>query len=308
MLRERFAKIGALLPWAAYSAATLLVLGADEIVMHPFSNLGPVDPQMQTRRKIPGKPAGQDVETISFGAEDIRYFLEFVKSDIGISDQAQLQQCFELICKEVGSIPIGGAKRSTQLSLSMSEKLLNLHIKDSSRAKAISESLSKSFYHHGYAVGMKEAKQLGLPVQDAERELGEVLWQIWQDIEGEMECEIPFNPVGILMADPTVAGLIGPVNQVQLPANLPPQIAQQAYNHMMQQVQVVNVPPVEYNLFRATLECQWCRSEFRTMGKINAVRQPDMNLAVSVLPISERWTFEMNDEGEAAKTKNTEAK
>lgn len=120
MLREKYKKIGALLPWAAYSAATLLALGADEIIMHPFSNLGPIDPQLTTKRKIHGLPPGQNIETLSFGAEDIRYFLDFVKSDIGISDQAQLQQSFDLICKEAGSIPIGAAKRSKQLSLSRS--------------------------------------------------------------------------------------------------------------------------------------------------------------------------------------------
>jgi len=124
MVREKFDKIGVLLPYAAYSAATLLALGADEIIMHPFSNLGPVDPQLTRQRKLPGQPAGQDLETISFGSEDIRNFLEFVKSDVGISDQEQLQQAFELICKDVGAIPIGVAKRSTQLALSMSEKLL----------------------------------------------------------------------------------------------------------------------------------------------------------------------------------------
>ena len=46
MLREKFKRVSVLLPYAAFSAATLLALGADEIVMHPFSNLGPVDPQL----------------------------------------------------------------------------------------------------------------------------------------------------------------------------------------------------------------------------------------------------------------------
>ena len=46
MLKERFEKVSALLPFTAYSAATLLALGANEIWMHPFSNLGPVDPQL----------------------------------------------------------------------------------------------------------------------------------------------------------------------------------------------------------------------------------------------------------------------
>jgi len=296
MLRERFDKIGALLPWAAYSAATLLALGADEIVMHPFSNLGPVDPQLTTRRKIPGRPVGQDTETLSFSAEDIRYFLDFVKSDIGISDQEQLQQSFELICKEVGSIPIGMAKRSTQLSLSMSAKLLNLHIKDSSRAKAISEALSGSFFHHGYAVGRKEAKKMGLPVVEADEVIEDKIWAVWQDIEKEMECEKPFNPVELALADQQVSVLIEPVKQIQMPANLPQPMAQQMYNHILQQINVVEVPPIDYNLFQATLECSYCKSEFRTKGKINAVRLPNMSLAVNVLPISSGWCFSENEQ------------
>src|ERR1700722_14331385 len=44
LLRERVDHIGVLVPQAAYSAATLLAMGADEILMHPNGNLGPVDP------------------------------------------------------------------------------------------------------------------------------------------------------------------------------------------------------------------------------------------------------------------------
>ena len=46
ILRERFKKVSVIVPYVAYSAATILALGADEIIMHPYSNLGPVDPQM----------------------------------------------------------------------------------------------------------------------------------------------------------------------------------------------------------------------------------------------------------------------
>ncbi|HUM68231.1 MAG TPA: hypothetical protein PLK31_05230, partial [Chloroflexota bacterium] len=140
MVRERYKKIGVLLPFAAYSAATLLALGADEIVMHPFSNLGPVDPQLTHQRRLPGQPGGQEVEQIHFGSEDLRNFLDFVRSDVGISDQEQLAKAFELICKELGAVPIGVAKRSTQLALSLSEKLLSLHLGDNSQARAIAEA------------------------------------------------------------------------------------------------------------------------------------------------------------------------
>src|SRR5258708_3761274 len=40
ILRERFQHVAVLLPACAFSAATLLALGADEIVMHPSGQLG----------------------------------------------------------------------------------------------------------------------------------------------------------------------------------------------------------------------------------------------------------------------------
>ena len=46
LLRENFKHITVLIPYIAYSAATLLALGADEIIMHPFGNLGPLDSQL----------------------------------------------------------------------------------------------------------------------------------------------------------------------------------------------------------------------------------------------------------------------
>lgn len=46
VLREKVKTISVLIPQSAYSAATLLALGANEIVMHPCGNLGPLDPQI----------------------------------------------------------------------------------------------------------------------------------------------------------------------------------------------------------------------------------------------------------------------
>ena len=291
MIRERFKKVGILLPYAAYSAATLLALGCDEIVMHPFSNLGPVDPQLTYQRRNPGNPAGQETEVIQFGSEDLRNFLEFVRTDVGISDQEQLERAFELVCKDIGSIPIGVAKRSSQLALSMGEKLLSMHLGDSSSARAIAEALNRSFYHHGYPLGMNEAKKIGLPVNPPPAELEQPLWGIWQDLETEMKCNEPFDPIELVMNDKDASALIGPIPQIQLPANLPPEVLQQAYNNILQQIRVVAVPPVDYVLFQATVESARCRSEFRTRGKINAVRLPDMNIAVNIVRISSGWSF-----------------
>ncbi|GBE54020.1 serine dehydrogenase proteinase [archaeon BMS3Bbin15] len=283
MLRERFEKVSVLVPYAAYSAATLLALGANEILMHPFSNLGPVDPQLAYKDK--------EGKIQQFGYEDLRLYLDFVKGDVGISDQEQLERAFELVCKDIGSIPIGVAKRSSYLALSMGEKLLSLHMKDQNKVKAIAEALNKSFYYHGYPVGRKEAKKVGLPVKNPDEELENLMWLVWNDVEEEMECNKPFDPLGIVLSDEKTAKLIGNVPQVQMPINLPPQILQQAINDILNKIEVIQVEPIDYELISASIESTRCISEFKVKGKISAARLPDMNIAVNVVKTESGWRF-----------------
>ena len=46
LLRTRFEKVCFLIPHSAYSAATMLALSGDEIVLHRSASLGPIDPQI----------------------------------------------------------------------------------------------------------------------------------------------------------------------------------------------------------------------------------------------------------------------
>jgi ClpP class serine protease len=76
LIREQVTSFNVLIPQAAYSAATLIALGADEIVMHPHGNLGPTDPQISGPR-LDGSG------TINFGSEDLGAFLKFAKEEVG---------------------------------------------------------------------------------------------------------------------------------------------------------------------------------------------------------------------------------
>lgn len=259
--------------------------------MHPFSNLGPVDPQLTYIKKNPGD---NNQQVINFGSEDLRNFLEFIRNDVGISDQEQLERVFELVCKDTGAIPIGVAKRSAQLALSMGEKLLSWHMKDGNKAKAIAETLNKSFYHHGYPVDRSEAHRIGLPIIKPPEDLEDVLWKVWKDVEEEMMCNHAFDPLEVVLNDPKTAALVGPVPQIQIPANAPPQIVQQAMATIMQQIAIVNIEPVDYTLFLATVESVYARSEFRSQLKISAVRLPDMRISVSVNRLSQGWKYYTN--------------
>lgn len=290
MLRERFKKIGVLLPYAAFSAATLLSLGADEIIMHPFANLGPVDPQMTYSKRIPGKDGTQSADMVRFSPEDLKHFLEFARSDVGISDQAQLGKAFELLCNDVSPLPIGAAKRSTHLSESMGEKLLSLHMSDSNKVKTIAESLNTSFYHHGYPVGRKEAKEIGLPVLEADKALERLIWDVWKNTEAEMDCNKPFNIMGVIKNSPEASKLFGPVPQANIPVNLPPQLVQQVYNNIIAQAaQLVQVNPIDYQLILSTVESIYGKSEYILEGKIIAARLPNMQFQISNTITSNSW-------------------
>ncbi|MCP4422467.1 MAG: hypothetical protein GY805_38140 [Chloroflexi bacterium] len=79
VLREQFKEVNVLVPFMAFSAATIFALGADEIVMHPHASLGPIDPQITVRDE--GKQR-------QFAYEDVGAFLRFLKDEIGITEQA----------------------------------------------------------------------------------------------------------------------------------------------------------------------------------------------------------------------------
>lgn len=217
LLRERFDKIVVLLPYVAYSAATILALGADEIVMHRYSNLGPVDPQLTVSYN---NEKGVR-ENMQFSSEDLRNYVDFIKTDVGITDQQHLVTAISPLLKDVGTLPIGTAKRSQQLSLTLSEKMLGWHFDDSAKAKTIAKALNSSYYHHGYAVGRKEAKTIGLPISEPDSSLEALLWDLWKDYSDEMQCNKPFDPIREILDDLSANALISQVPIVNLPVNTP---------------------------------------------------------------------------------------
>jgi hypothetical protein len=289
LLRDRVKRVGVLVPQAAFSAATLLALGADEIVMHPCGNLGPVDPQIQIMRKNDGKSLP---EVISFGSEDLSGFLNYVRHNVGLSDQEYLKSTFELFCKEVGAIPIGVAARGARLSLSLGVKLLQMHMNkeaEKQKAIAIAETLNKEFFHHGYPVGRKEAKEIGLKVVEPKPELEKKMWDLWLDIEKELECRIPFNPMQELEKSGQAGALFAPIPHLQMPANLTPQVAQQVLNQALQQIGIIQINPVQYSTIVALVESQRLASSFIIKGQIFARRDFEAKISLNTVVTYSQW-------------------
>ena len=266
LLRERFKKVSVLLPYVAYSAATVLALGADEIVMHPYSNLGPVDPQLTVSHS---NEKGVQ-ERLQFSSEDLTNYVDFLKSDVGITDQEHLVSAIQPLLRDVGSLPIGSAKRGQQLSLTLSEKMLALHIKDTNKAKTIARALNSSYYHHGYAVGRKEAKDIGLTVTSPSLDLEKVLWEIWKDYCDEMKCDVPFDAVNEVMSDPTANSMISNIKVVDLPANTPPDVAHQIIVQIAQQTPLTTRSSINKSAMIASVESKKLSKAFYNRINVSA--------------------------------------
>lgn len=271
LLRERFEHIGVLIPYQAFSGATLLALGADEIIMHPFSNLGPVDPQMQSH-----SPNG----TVHFSADDITHYMEFVKNEVGITDQEQKERAFELLCDKVTPLDIGVARKSTILSMSLGEKLLGTHMQDLNTIKSIASTLNKSFYHHGYPIGKKEAIALGLPVAKANKDIENIMWNIWSDFEKEMKCNDPFDPLSTAMEQDAFAEKCGIVNKHDF--------SKETYATVIANIPV-GVTLVYYELLHAALESNNARSGYYTTSQLSISKEPNLNLHYGITQICGKW-------------------
>ena len=284
LLRERFNEVTVLLPYVAYSAATILSLGADEIVMHPFSNLGPVDPQLIAPHITPSGTK----EKLEFSSEDIVNYIEFLKTDVN-SNKKQLMSAIQPLLEQVGALNIGSSKRSQRLSFSLSEKMLCSHIKSKKKVKEIAKDLNSSYYHHGYAVGRLEAKRMGLPVSLPNAKMEELLWKVWLDYEEEMKCNNGFNVLNEILGDPNASNVINSIPIINIPANMPDALKQQIYTSIASTVNVTQQQSLKVRCMIASIESPFSSKVFYNDLIIAYWRDMNLNLKFNLSASGTGW-------------------
>lgn len=278
LIREKVKKFSILIPQAAYSAATLLALGANEIVMHPYGNLGPTDPQINNPKK-----------GIQFGSEDVQAFLRFAREEVGLTDQEPLRDLFIKFSEEVGFTSIGVAARSSQLSVSMGEKMLRFHMKDGeshTKARTISEALNSKYFHHGYPLNRTEAREIGLPIAAADEKIESLLWAVWKDLENDLKIRETFMVLDLFKNNQS---LYAPVPQLPLPVGANAQQLQMLFQMYLQQVVTQVVAPMAFEYTACLMESYRCASRYHVEGRCFAARQPDLEIKLQMAPERMGW-------------------
>lgn len=183
-----------IIPLHAFSAATLISLGANSITMLPTACLGPTDPESNS----PFNPKdGQN----PINTEDIEYYTKFVKEDLKISSEAGVIEALKILSQSdnrVHPIALGHAKRGSKLAEKYARELLEIHMKKRTD-KAVIDKIVKTFgselYAHDHPINRGEAEKLGLNIVTEKPEIEAKIWELFVNYEAEMELNTPFEPI-----------------------------------------------------------------------------------------------------------------
>jgi len=165
-------------PRYAKSAATLLALAGDEVVLLPVAELGPVDPVIydpNTNRYIP-----------------LQSILEILNL---LSQRGLSGDIAKAILERIPVVELGDYKRAVEHNAELCEKVLTRRmLKDNpGKAKEVASKLV-SYKQHLAAITLKDLLELGVKAREAAGQEAEYLWrlhQLWVENVIEYEELIP---------------------------------------------------------------------------------------------------------------------
>ena len=181
LLRSQFTKVDFLIPHSAYSAATMLALSGDNIILHPNAILGPIDPQ------INGVPARM-----------IKNSFEKIKKTIDKEGPEALLPYIPLIEKyslDLLELCEDSEKLSIELVSSWLKKYM---LKDEKNNDKKIDKAVKYFSNydehlmHSRPLSMKKLSELGLKIRLADDTLQDLLWEAHILINGFFNIPGPF--------------------------------------------------------------------------------------------------------------------
>lgn len=204
MLREYCAKgvFSVLIPYRAHSAATLIALGADEIVMTKKAELGPID---ITINNGPYNPRDEKTnERLPISVEDVTGYFDLLDK-VGCERSEEKMRGFESLTSKVHPMALGMVSRILEQTELVALRVLGTRSKSFNEEKnqMIVRRLSE-IYSHSHTISRTEAvQQLGLDhIIDAESiGVSEELWSLYEEYHELFQLDKPFLPEEYIIAN-----------------------------------------------------------------------------------------------------------
>lgn len=198
LIRQYCKEFEVIVPAKAHSTATIICLGADNILMTKQATLGPIDPSVNTPLN-PQIPGGGPQAKVPVSVEAVRGFLELARDEVGITGQEQLSNTLLKLANAVHPLVLGEAYRARTQIKFLARRLLSRQVSDEGKIDKIIEFLCSESGSHDYTINRREARDdLGLKVDKPDDALYTLIKEIYTDIRDELQLTNPYNPMSLL--------------------------------------------------------------------------------------------------------------
>ncbi|WP_196259206.1 SDH family Clp fold serine proteinase [Pelagibacterium limicola] len=185
-----------IVPNRAHSAGTLISLGANRVLMTKQATLGPIDPSLSgpLAPAVPNNPH----QRVPVSVEAVQGFIDLARNEMGIRDDLALANVLINLSQQVHPLVLGQIFRSRNQIRSLAEGLLDNHgIKPEDKSKIVDFLCSESG-SHDRTINRREARELGLVIENPSQELYELVNKVYENIAEDMQLRSKFDPMSLL--------------------------------------------------------------------------------------------------------------
>jgi len=150
----------------------MLALGADTIQMGPLSYLTAVDTSLEHDLS----PLDHTNQLVPVSNDEVDRVIRLWKDSAGRRGDGV--NPYQELYKYLHPLVIGALDRASSLSLMLCREILGYHLKDARKADRIARRLNSSYPAHQYPITSREARRLGLKVQDVPSDLDALLQEL----------------------------------------------------------------------------------------------------------------------------------
>ena len=170
LLRQYCSRLIALVPLECASAATMIALGADEILMGPMAFLTSVDTSLTHELS----PLDRDNERVAVSLDELTRVIGLWRSE----QTDTRENPYKTLYQHVHPLVIGAIDRAESLSIMLCRELLSYHIQDEALTERIARTLNSKYPSHSYPVLFEEAQAIGLKVARMPAEINTLLLEL----------------------------------------------------------------------------------------------------------------------------------
>jgi Serine dehydrogenase proteinase len=170
LLRQFVGQLTVLVPLECESAATMLALGADKILMGPLAHLSAVDTSLTHDLS----PIDRDNDRVSVSQDELHRVVKLWQKQ----SEKQAANPYASLFGYVHPLVIGAVDRASALSTMLCVEILSYHMKDARKARKISDILNSGYPSHSYPITLKEARRIGLHAEQLDEGTNKLLFEL----------------------------------------------------------------------------------------------------------------------------------